>query len=71
MSEKKTKVIKNQVKKQLKINLKEVAVSFQNLILKFTLKKRLKIAWAIVQGKPFLEGLDIPEEKQTLNNKSS
>jgi len=60
MSEIQNKKIKKQVKKHLKVELKEVATSFQSLIIKFPFKKRLKIAWLIIKGKSFLHGVDIP-----------
>jgi len=57
MSDKDNKKIRRAARKHIKVELKDVAISFQSLILKFGFRQRFKIAIQILRGKPFLGGV--------------
>jgi len=56
MSGKENKKIRKAVRKQVNIDLKDVAISMQSLILKFGFRQRLKIALQILFKRPWLNG---------------
>lgn len=63
MSSKEDKKIRRVVRKQVKVDLKDTAISLQSLILKFGFRQRLKIAIKILRGKVFLSGTIVEKNK--------
>ena len=61
MSNKEDKKIRRAVRKKVKVDLKDTAISLQSLILEFKFRRRLKIAIQILRGKAFLNGTTIEE----------
>jgi len=50
------------LREKIKLEGKDIVVSLQNLILKFSFIKRAYIALNILRGKPFLGGAGLPDK---------
>lgn len=56
MNNRTNKKARKVLREKIQVEGKDIAISLQSLILRFTFKKRASIAWKILRGKPFLGG---------------